>query len=75
MVGFTGFGTLGGGDLTLEAGRNAASAIRWATSWWVNFGTYTNVSAAAGGSPRMVGFTGFGTLGGGDLTLEAGRNA
>ena len=25
--------------------------------------------------PRMVGFTGFGTLGGGDLTLEAGRNA
>ena len=45
------------------------------TSWWVNFGTYTNVSAAAGASPRMVGFTGFGTLGGGDLTLEAGRNA
>lgn len=45
------------------------------TSWWVNFGAYTNVSAAAGASPRMVGFTGFGTLGGGNLTLEAGRDA
>lgn len=45
------------------------------TSWWVNFGTYTNVSTAAGASPRMVGFTGFGTLGGGNLTLEAGRDA
>jgi hypothetical protein len=44
------------------------------TSWWVNFGAYTNVSAA-GASPRMVGFTGFGTLGGGNLTLEAGRDA
>ena len=45
------------------------------TSWWVNFGAYTNVSAAAGAPPRMVGFTGFGTLGGGNLTLEAGRDA
>ncbi|WP_313248206.1 filamentous haemagglutinin family protein [Stenotrophomonas indicatrix] len=45
------------------------------TSWWVNFGTYANVSATAGSTPRMVGFTGFGTLGGGNLTLDAGRNA
>ncbi|MEJ6329131.1 filamentous hemagglutinin family protein [Stenotrophomonas maltophilia] len=45
------------------------------TSWWVNFGTYTNVSAIAGSTPRMVGFTGFGTLGGGNLMLEAGRHA
>lgn len=36
------------------------------TAWWINFGTYT----AAGAADRMVGFTGFGTLGGGNLELN-----
>ncbi|MGO4328283.1 MULTISPECIES: filamentous haemagglutinin family protein [unclassified Cupriavidus] len=46
------------------------------TAWWVNFGTY--VPVAAGGSakhsdtPFLVGFTGIGTLGGGNLVFEAG---
>ncbi len=45
-----------------------------ATSWWINFGTYTNATSRANATPRMVGFTGFGTLGGGNLRLQAGRH-
>ncbi|MFL1391172.1 filamentous hemagglutinin family protein [Pseudomonas tritici] len=41
------------------------------TAWWVNFGSYT----AATGADRMLGFTGFGTLGGGDLDVNVGGNA
>ncbi|MGJ7543782.1 filamentous haemagglutinin family protein [Variovorax sp. LT1R16] len=46
-----------------------------ATSWWINFGTYANVRNRGGATPRMIGFTGFGTLGGGNLSLEAGGHA
>ncbi|MDT9580410.1 filamentous hemagglutinin family protein [Stenotrophomonas indicatrix] len=46
-----------------------------ATSWWINFGTYSSVGAELDATPRMVGFTGFGTLGGGNLSLEAGRDS
>jgi filamentous hemagglutinin family protein len=42
------------------------------TSWWINFGTYVNARSRGNATPRMVGFTGFGTLGGGNLSLEAG---
>ncbi|KAF0866351.1 filamentous haemagglutinin family protein [Pseudomonas sp. LD120] len=40
------------------------------TAWWINFGTYV-----AGAADKMVGFTGFGTLGGGDLDLTVGGDA
>ena len=46
-----------------------------ATSWWINFGTYTNEQTVTLAGPRLVGFTGIGTLGGGDLTVRAGRDA
>src|SRR3546814_828405 len=60
-----------------------------ATSWWVNFGTYVPGSTvsnktyglddasmnAAAAIPELVGFTGIGTLGGGNLTLEVGGDA
>ncbi|MFZ4288171.1 filamentous haemagglutinin family protein [Variovorax sp. HJSM1_2] len=51
------------------------------TAWWINFGTYVHAPEAAGyygvfdSMPRLVGFTGYGTLGGGNLVLEAGGNA
>ena len=50
------------------------------TAWWINFGTYVRAPAEAeAGSiasmPRVVGFTGFGTLGGGNVVLEAGGDA
>lgn len=55
------------------------------TAWWVNFGTY--VAGAADGTRDpygqflfgndafLVGFTGIGTLGGGNLQVQAGGNA
>lgn len=46
-----------------------------ATSWWINFGTYAAFnSTAVRDNPKMVGFTGLGTLGGGNLEVEAGRH-
>ncbi|WP_339649765.1 filamentous haemagglutinin family protein [Halopseudomonas pelagia] len=60
-----------------------------ATSWWINFGTYVPGSTvsnnqydlddaskdAAAAIPELVGFTGIGTLGGGNLTLDVGGDA
>ncbi|MFJ2537426.1 filamentous haemagglutinin family protein [Pseudomonas sp. NPDC087614] len=48
------------------------------TAWWINFGSYitqpipdSNMST----EPYLVGFTGFGTLGGGNISLRAGADA
>ncbi|MCM2364646.1 filamentous haemagglutinin family protein [Pseudomonas sp. SR18] len=41
------------------------------TAWWINFGSYTATTAA----DKMLGFTGFGTLGGGNLDVNVGGNA
>ncbi|NMK50596.1 filamentous hemagglutinin family protein [Achromobacter sp. Bel] len=48
-----------------------------APSWWINFGTYAVQGGFGGGDkePRLVGFTGFGTLGGGNVSIHAGRDA
>jgi filamentous hemagglutinin family protein len=48
------------------------------TAWWINFGTY--VARPEGvdlfsGLPGLSGFTGIGTLGGGNLLLQAGGDA
>ena len=43
------------------------------TAWWINFGTY--VADTQGGSPYLVGFSGYGTLGGGDVNLRVGGQA
>ncbi|WP_228533925.1 filamentous haemagglutinin family protein [Pseudomonas sp. UFMG81] len=42
-----------------------------ATAWWINFGTYANYQ----GNSVLVGFTGFGTLGGGDLDVRVAGQA
>lgn len=44
------------------------------TAWWINFGSYT-ASMVGGGADQMVGFTGYGTLGGGDLNVQVGGDA
>lgn len=44
------------------------------TAWWINFGTFVKAGQDAS-SPSLVGFQGIGTLGGGNLTVVAGRNA
>ncbi len=49
------------------------------TAGWINFGTYVLPLNAAGTvfstQPVLTGFTGFGTLGGGNLTVRAGGDA
>ncbi len=54
-------------------------------AWWVNFGTYVpgsadgsylaNSNARYANAPFLAGFTGVGTLGGGNLVVEAGGDA
>lgn len=46
------------------------------TAWWVNFGNYARVENFSSiGSPIIAGFTGFGTLGGGNVTVRVGGDA
>ena len=45
------------------------------TAWWINFGSYASqpfLLADKDPAPFLVGFTGFGTLGGGNISLRAG---
>lgn len=47
------------------------------TAWWINFGSYASqpgLAADADTAPYLVGFTGFGTLGGGNISLRAGAD-
>ena len=43
------------------------------TSWWLNFGTYTANTAT--GRPDLLGFTGIGALGGGNVAIRVGGEA
>lgn len=57
--------------------RQGGEEIDQAAAWWINFGTY--VSRAPNGfsepSPMLVGFSGFGALGGGNLTVTVAGDA
>ncbi|MHA3735382.1 filamentous hemagglutinin family protein [Pseudomonas sp. Eth.TT006] len=47
-------------------------------AWWINFGSYAAQPLPdqdTDTGPYMVGFTGFGTLGGGNISLRAGADA
>ena len=41
-------------------------------AWWINFGSYADTSA---GQLALVGFSGIGALGGGNVTVRVGGNA
>ncbi len=47
------------------------------TAWWINFGTYARQPGGDGAAAatQQVGFTGIGTLGGGDLSLKVAGDA
>lgn len=45
------------------------------TAWWINFGTYAVTNKARSDLASVVGFTGFGALGGGNVVLRAGGDA
>lgn len=53
---------------------NGDSANSQPTAWWINFGSYT-ASTMSGGADQMAAFTGFGTLGGGDLDVQVKGDA
>ncbi|MFW9078662.1 filamentous hemagglutinin family protein [Pseudomonas sp. P2757] len=47
------------------------------TAWWINFGSYASQPLPESGKsaePYLLGFTGFGTLGGGNISLRAGAD-
>ncbi|KAF1044734.1 MAG: Heme/hemopexin-binding protein [Herbaspirillum frisingense] len=48
-----------------------------ASAWWINFGSYVWTADASdkSGKPYVAGFTGLGTLGGGNLSVSAGGDA
>ncbi|MDN2701188.1 filamentous hemagglutinin family protein [Janthinobacterium sp. SUN100] len=54
-----------GSGSTLGEGNDQAAA------WWINFGSY----ATRGTTDTLLGFTGYGTLGGGDLRVDVGGDA
>ncbi|QUS40031.1 filamentous hemagglutinin N-terminal domain-containing protein [Tardiphaga alba] len=71
-------GTVGVGNWLWRQGTGSAdrSADGMATAWWINFGTYVrNPFSNALTDPFIVGFTGLGTLGGGNLTIRAAGDA
>ncbi|WLH03630.1 filamentous hemagglutinin family protein [Pseudomonas beijingensis] len=53
---------------------NGDSANSQPTAWWINFGSYT-ASTMSDGADQMAAFTGFGTLGGGDLDVQVKGDA
>ncbi|WP_455883790.1 filamentous haemagglutinin family protein [Pseudomonas putida] len=59
------------GNWLWRQGNGQSGSNAQATAWWINFGSY--VSGL--GADQMVGFTGFGTLGGGNLNVEVGGDA
>ncbi|MGC3580508.1 filamentous hemagglutinin family protein [Pseudomonas aeruginosa] len=57
------------------SGSTAGTADR--TAWWINFGTYARQPGGDGAAAatQQLGFTGIGTLGGGDLSLKVAGDA
>ncbi|UZE50957.1 filamentous hemagglutinin family protein [Rhodopseudomonas sp. P2A-2r] len=68
---------LTGNWLWRQGSGTAAVKDKIATSWWINFGTYVpNISVANPSKiPDLVGFTGIGALGGGNVAIRVGGNA
>ncbi|MFX7333383.1 hypothetical protein ABTI57_20025, partial [Acinetobacter baumannii] len=56
---------------------STAGTANDATAWWINFGTYARQPGGdrAAAATQQVGFTGIGTLGGGDLSLKVAGDA
>ena len=59
------------GNWLWRQGNGLSGSQAQATAWWINFGSYV----ANARSDQMVGFTGFGTLGGGNLNVDVAGDA
>ncbi|MDR0280255.1 MAG: filamentous hemagglutinin family protein [Paucimonas sp.] len=62
------YGSAQVGNWLWRQGNGGATQDDQPAAWWINFGTY--VADPLGGTPYLVGFSGYGTLGGGDVNLR-----
>ena len=63
------------GDWLWRQGNDKTGSQAQSTAWWINFGSYVVNMSDNGGADQMTGFTGFGTLGGGNLDVDVRGNA
>ncbi|MGY1447575.1 filamentous hemagglutinin family protein [Pseudomonas chlororaphis] len=67
--------SVGVGDWLWRQGTGSAAVDQAVpTAWWINFGTYVTPSVGTP-MPQVTGFTGVGTLGGGNLEVRVGADA
>ncbi|NVO17593.1 MAG: filamentous hemagglutinin family protein [Rhodoplanes sp.] len=68
---------IAGNWLWRQGSGSAAVDATIAAAWWINFGTYARLDTGSGtiSSPVVVGFTGIGALGGGNVTIRVGGDA
>ena len=64
-------GSASAGNWLWRQGSGSFTDATIASSWWINFGSYV----ADGKTMRTAGFTGFGTLGGGNVDVRVGGDA
>lgn len=62
------------GNWLWRQGNGLSGSQAQATAWWINFGSYVP-GMTYPSADQMVGFTGFGTLGGGNLNVDVGGDA
>ncbi|MFF7055176.1 filamentous hemagglutinin family protein [Achromobacter spanius] len=68
--------SVGIGNWLWRQGTGSANGGDTPTAWWINFGSYTRApSAFKDNTPLLVGFTGFGALGGGNVSLRVDGDA
>ncbi|WP_053179407.1 filamentous hemagglutinin family protein [Pseudomonas kilonensis] len=72
----TGYDTVNVGNWLWRQGNGSVATGTGAqpSAWWINFGSYTAAQDPIN-ADLMVGFTGFGTLGGGDLNVQVAGDA
>ncbi|MGN8343251.1 filamentous hemagglutinin family protein [Pseudomonas sp. SMV71] len=72
----TGYDTVNVGNWLWRQGNGSVATGSGAqpSAWWINFGSYTAAQDPSK-ADLMVGFTGFGTLGGGDLNVQVAGDA
>ncbi|WP_197488230.1 filamentous haemagglutinin family protein [Bordetella ansorpii] len=73
----TGYDSAAAGNWLWRQGSGSTAGTADATAWWINFGTYARQQGSDGvaAATQQVGFTGIGTLGGGDLSLKVAGDA
>ncbi|MBB1627744.1 hemagglutinin [Achromobacter sp. UMC71] len=68
--------SVGVGNWLWRQGSGSANGGDTPTAWWINFGSYTRApSDFKDTTPLLVGFTGFGALGGGNVSVRTDGDA